>query len=99
MTPFDRCALSVALALIPDNRPLTRWKVMRGALVRSQAPRLTPHQQTRLLNGLGGFQAAMVGLGVALYAQIRWRPLSIVLFVGAVGYVLWSLGSFLIRMV
>lgn len=99
MSPFDRFALCAALAAIPDGRPLTRWKVKRGALIRSRQQALTPRQQKLLLRGLGGFQAAMVSLGVALYAQIRWRPLSVLLLAGVVGYLAWSLVSFFIRMV
>lgn len=99
MSPLDRFALCVALALIPDGRPLTRWKVKRGATIRSRQPALTPRQQKALLRGLGGFQAAMVGVGVAIYAQIRWRPLSVLLLAGVVGYLAWSLGNSFIRMV
>lgn len=99
MTPLDRFALWAALALIPDSRPLTRWKVMRGVLVRSRHQALTPSQQRQLLRGLGGFQAAMVSLGIAIYAQIRWRPVSVLLFLAAAIYLLWTVGDSLIRMV
>ena len=99
MTPLDRFALWAALALIPDSRPLTRWKVMRGALVRSRGVALSPAEQKRLLRHLGVFQTAMVWLGIALYAQIRWRPLTVPLFLIAVTYLIWSLSGFVARMV
>lgn len=60
---------------------------------------MTPKQQRALLRRLGGFQAAMVALGVAIYAQVRWRPLSVLLMVGVLGYLAWSLTNFIIRMV
>lgn len=99
MSPADRMAVGIALALIPDSRPLTRWKVMWGAVLRSRSPILAPQHQARLLRRLGAFQAAMVSLGIAIYAQVRWRPVSVVLLLAVTGYVLWALAASLIRMV
>lgn len=41
----------------------------------------------------------MVSLGIAIYAQIRWRPVSVLLFLAAAIYLLWTVGDSLIRMV
>lgn len=98
MTPLDRFALRVALVLTPDSRPLTRWKVMRGAVVRSRQ-QLTPQQEKRLLRGLGRSQKAMVAIGIAVYAQVRWRPLPTVLFLGVVSYLLWAVAGSVTRMI
>lgn len=92
-------ALWFALLVVPDSRPLTRWKVMRGSVLdelSGERP-IHPHAQRRLLSSVSGFQRWCVATGVALYALVRRRGLVLVIGAAAGGYFVWNFVSALLK--
>lgn len=71
-----RTCLALVLALAPDDRPLTRRKIIRGAAIRAMGRQLTSREQKILLRGLPAGQSWIIATSIALFGQLYWRPVA-----------------------
>lgn len=80
-----RLALTLALALTPDDRPATRRALVKAAATtrRQPAARLSRKQEVRVLGGLDGWPRRWAIFGIVVLRLLLRRPWIVVLAIVA----------------